>query len=76
MRKLLVVTSIALSLSLFGAAAHAMTSDQALAPAKAANLEKDGGALAKLQTAAQGGDANAQNSLGYMYANGQGVPQD
>jgi len=53
-----------------------MTSDQALALAKSAYLQKDAAALAQLQTAAQSGDANAQFWLGLMYSSGQGVPQD
>ncbi|MHB1701983.1 MAG: tetratricopeptide repeat protein [Acidobacteriaceae bacterium] len=40
------------------------------------HLQKDAAALAKLQAAAQGGDAKAQYMLGVMYDNGQGAPQD
>jgi len=32
--------------------------------------------VADLQQRAEQGDAQAQNDLGFMYANGQGVPQD
>jgi hypothetical protein len=53
-----------------------MTSDQALALARSAYLQKDAAALAQLQAAAQSGDANAQFWLGIMYEHGQGVPQD
>jgi hypothetical protein len=53
-----------------------MTSDQAIALARSAYLQKDAAALAQLQAAAQSGDANAQFWLGIMYEHGQGVPQD
>jgi len=53
-----------------------MTSDQAIALAESAWKQKDATALAQLQTAAQSGDANAQDILGFMYYNGRGVPQD
>ncbi|WP_291522093.1 tetratricopeptide repeat protein [Acidithiobacillus sp.] len=76
MRHHLLAISIAFSLALFGATAQAMTSEQAEALARSAYLQKDASSLAKLQAAAQSGDANAQDWLGVMYQYGQGVPQD
>lgn len=72
----MLAASVAVLMALFVATAHAMTSAEAEALANATLLQKDPGALAKLQSAAQSGDANAQDWLGVMYANGQGVPQD
>ena len=75
-RKLLLSAFVPLLMVLFGAKAHAITSDQAQALAKSAYLQKDTEALAKLRAAAQSGDANAQYRLGYMYATGLGIPQN
>jgi len=72
----LLALAVTLSLGSVCLPAQAMTNAQALALEKSAWLHKDAAALAQLQTAAQSGDANAQQWLGYMYEYGQGVPLD
>lgn len=75
LRKHLLAASCALSMAWLVAPAHAMTSNEALVLVEKA-ASGDAGALAKLREAAQSGDANAQYRLGYMYANGLGIPQN
>jgi TPR repeat protein len=74
LRTSVLATFIALAFGLLGASAHAMTFDQAMHLAAAASLN-DTAALAKIRGAAQNGDVNAQDGLGYMYLVGWGVRQ-
>ena len=55
--------------------AYAMTSTQAKQLAIAAG-HGNAADLAKLESAAKSGDAEAENSLGNVYYYGEGVPQD
>lgn len=75
LRTSVLATFIALAFGLLDASAHAMTFDQAMHLAAAASLN-DTAALAKIRAAAQNGDVNAQDGLGYMYLVGWGVRQD
>jgi TPR repeat protein len=43
--------------------------------AHAAGLHRDGSTVGRLAVRAKRGDAHAQAMLGFLYANGQGVPQ-
>ncbi len=73
---MMLAATFAVILGIVGQAASAMTSDEALALAKAAGISGNASALAKLEASANGGDANAQFWLGVLYASGHAVPQD
>ena len=73
-------TTLCLALLLAGTAAHALSDSEKetlMTAAQQAYEKQDyATALEKWQPLAEAGDAEAQNSLGFLYLKGQGVPQD
>ena len=76
LRTALSLAAISLCLALAIPPARAMTFQQAAQLAAQAASGKNPAALQSLQAAANNGDANAQFSLGFLYEQGQGVPQN
>ncbi len=76
LRTALSLAAISLCLALAIPPARAMTIQQAGQLYAQAASGKNPAALQSLQAAADNGDANAQFQLGFLYAQGQGVPQD
>ena len=73
-------TTLCLALLLAANAAHALSDSEKetlmTAAVEAYERQDYATALEKWQTLAEAGDAEAQNSLGFLYLKGQGVPQD
>ena len=76
LRTVLSLAAISLCFALAIPPARAMTPQQSAQLFVQAASGKNPAALQSLQAAANNGDANAQYELGFLYAQGQGVPRD